>query len=85
MKVTKEDLKTMKKIIEEFFAASSFDIDTTRALYKSKKMSDTRFRFDILYAAVATTRSTVIKDIYKYANDTHINTALKTILKPKKG
>ena len=49
-------------------------------LYKANGLSDKRFRWDILFCAKL--GDFICKEIYKYANDEHIDTALKKIIPP---
>jgi hypothetical protein len=39
-----------------------------------------RHRWDALYAVLAEERTPIIDDIYRYANDEHIDTALRAIV-----
>lgn len=41
--------------------------------------SDTRMRWDFLWAVPQEVRTPIVDRIYTYGNDTHINTALKHI------
>lgn len=74
MKITKEHFNALKQSI--------LALPTSQVLAHYKEMkkaghTDRRFYFDVLYA---TTQYDLIAEIYKYANDDHIYTALKKIL-----
>lgn len=73
------------KITAEHFAQLSamltpLDIDDLRTQYKAKGLTDKRYRWDLLWAAGCTTF--LCKVLYKYMDDTHVDTALRSIVKP---
>ena len=69
MKITQADYNELKgKII------TVFNKDT-QAEYKKAGLSDMRFRWDCFHAA-----NCYKKELYEYLNDTHIDTALKSII-----
>lgn len=55
------------------------------ALSNDSRVKDSamRLRWDILYAIPQAIRQPLIDELYKYMNDSHIDTALKAILKDK--
>ncbi len=80
------------KITAEHFAqlaAMLNPLDTTerRAHYKAQGLTDKRYRWDLTYAAghannpESCTRF-ICDTLYSYMNDVHIDTALRSIVKP---
>lgn len=61
-------------------AIAPFDTPTRRAEYKAAGFSDTRYGFDLLF--IAKLSPWLCNDVYRYANDGHIASALRTIVKP---
>ena len=78
MKIKAEHYNALKSII------SAFDREQVLA-YKALKLGkdpEKRFRWDLFYCARRSgTEKFMIEDIYKYANDTHLDTALKAIVR----
>ena len=78
MKIKPEHYNVLKSII------SAFDREQVLA-YKSLKLGkdpEKRFRWDLFYCARRSgTEKFMIEDIYKYANDTHLDTALRAIVR----
>ena len=75
MKMTAEHFDIIAKRIKETFPApalASIYVD-----YKKQGLSDMRFRWDLLHAAVSS--SFICSDLYSYLNDGHIDTALRKI------
>lgn len=72
MKITREHLEVMTKAI------APLDTEERRNAYREQKLSDTRYRFDLLYRSGLTLF--VCDTLYKYVDDTHIATALKRIV-----
>ena len=73
----------------EFMRAKIAPLDTPerRAIYKAQGLSDKRYRWDLVYLtdkpSYAEGLTKYICDVlYEYLNDTHIDTALRTIVKP---
>jgi hypothetical protein len=83
MKVTAEQLEELKEAI------SPFDTKKLRALYKETNFDkvgvhdvDKRYRWDLVWLALPTTRS-ILSSLYEAGcNDSHIDTALRTIVPP---
>lgn len=80
------------KITEDHFEQLKVSIDPNntedrRQRYRTKdfrnsanvKDLDKRYRWDLLYLSVS---PHIINEIYLYANDDHIDTALRNIVKP---
>lgn len=72
MKITKEHLQIMAEAIKPL------DTEERRKTYREQGLSDTQYRFDLLYRSGLT--YFVCDTLYKYVNDTHIATALKHIV-----
>lgn len=58
------------------------DTPAGRAAYIANGLSDKRYRWDLCYHAGLT--PWICDTIYPYANDTHIDTALRAIVAPLK-
>jgi hypothetical protein len=80
MKIASTDYNKMKKAItDKLDATPKQDLDTyLAALKEDSRVKDinVRFRWDILHASRFN-----ICSLYLYMNDTHIDTALKAIMK----
>lgn len=80
MKIKLEHYNVLKSII------GSFDRELVLA-YKALALKlgedpERRFRWDLFtFARRSGTEKLMIEDIYKYANDTHLDTALKRIVR----
>lgn len=61
-------------------AIAPFDTDDRRAEYKAAGFSDTRYAFDLLYLAKLS--PWLCNTIYRYADDSHIGSALRSIVRP---
>lgn len=72
MKLTTEHQKALKDAI------TPLDTAERRARYAG--LSDKRYRWDLLWAAKLA--DLVVGQIYKYANDDHIDTVLRRIVPP---
>lgn len=73
----------MAKISGEHLAHLKAEIaphDTAelRAAYKAANLTDKRYRWDLSYRAGLT--SWICSNLYSYADDTHIDTALRSIV-----
>lgn len=66
----------------EHMRAAIIDHDTPelRAAYKEHGFTDKRYRWDLSYRAGLT--PWICANIYSYADDTHIDTALRSIVAP---
>ena len=74
MKITTEHLDYMRAAIEPH------DTEERRATYKAQGMSDRRYRWDLSYKAGLS--AWMASTVYQYANDEHIDTALRAIVAP---
>jgi hypothetical protein len=74
MKITTEHLAYMKAAIDPH------DTAERRATYKAGGLSDRRYRWDLSYAAGLS--GWIASTVYQYANDEHIDTALRAIVAP---
>lgn len=74
MKITKQHLTHMSDSI------TPFDTATRRNAYRESGLSDKRYRWDLSYRAGLT--SWFCSEVYGYADDTHIDTALRSIVAP---
>lgn len=72
MKMTPEHLAKLKAAI------TPLDTEERRADYRRYGMTSKRYRWDLTYAAGLS--SWVCHALYPYLNDTHIDTALRTIV-----
>lgn len=82
MKVLPNDLATLKALV------TPFDTPEIRAKYvagdfpRADKVKDLnkRFRWDLLWMADGVRRREWIGRVYQYANDEHIDTALRSLI-----
>jgi hypothetical protein len=82
MKVTPTDLADLATMVK------SHDTPERRAQYIARQFPraelvhdlDKRFRWDLLWMADGATRRAWFDRVYTYANDTHIDTALRSIV-----
>lgn len=78
MKIKPEHYNALKSII------SAFDRDKVLA-YKALKLGkdpERRFRWDLFtFARRSGAEKIAMDDIYRYANDTHLDTALRSIVR----
>ncbi len=82
MKIKPEHYATLKLAIEEFvesFGSQAFDRYVARLKNSKAQVRDMqkRFRWDLCYASIS---STWICDLYSYMDDSHIDTALRSIV-----
>jgi hypothetical protein len=81
MKITAEHFATLTAKV------APFDTPERREQYKAQGLTDKRYRWDLSYLGgkgsdpESTTRF-ICDVLYEYLNDTHIDTALRTIVKP---
>lgn len=79
MKITNEDYKLLKQAIEPLMN------EAVEKHYVDNNLSSMRMRWDVLYASKVKIGDDVgIQgdiNLYAYMNDTHIDTALRTIFK----
>lgn len=74
MKITPEHLAIMKQAI------IPMDTEEKRAIYKAAGLSDKRYQWDLLRQAGLI--PFVCDTLYRYSHDSHIDTALRSIVKP---
>lgn len=74
MKVTTSDLATMR------LAIVKFDTSFNRSRYAAAGCSDTRYQWDLI--RVSGLMPFVCDTLYKYCNDVHIATALRSLVRP---
>lgn len=88
MKITTEHYTFMKNAIREKFTSSLVNDHLTfiENEWKQNRVGpydsnnvNKRLRWDLLYLSVSS--AWICANIYKYADDTHIDTALKNIMK----
>jgi hypothetical protein len=60
-------------------AAQALQPEATRAAYEAKGLSAKRHRWDLSYAAGLS--SWIGNNVYTYADDTHLDTAFRSIVK----
>lgn len=86
MKIKPEHFTEMSRAIRELVVSGKsqeiFETIKRDGRVRVKDV-DIRFRWDLLWAAVKTPSwpPNLMRDIYSYADDTHIDTALKKIVK----
>lgn len=81
MKITADHFATLTAKV------APFDTPERRAEYAAKGLSDKRYRWDLTYlggtgANPESTTRFICDTLYGYLSDTHIDTALRTIVKP---
>lgn len=87
MKITKQDYATLKEIIENEMMKRGGNIDVVRAykttLSKNPKVKDVdkRFRWDLFNFTGKQGLDFCCNTLYKYLDDTHLDSALKAIVK----
>jgi hypothetical protein len=74
MKITAEHFATLAAKV------APFDTPERREQYKAQGLTDKRYRWDLAYMAGCT--RFICDALYSYLDDTHIDTALRTIVKP---
>ena len=79
MKITPQDYADLKAAIVGIFGNRK--LADIAAMYKDNGLSEKRFRWDLLYSVQSVVRQPIFDRMYKYANDTHIDTALRRIVK----
>jgi hypothetical protein len=77
VKLTDDDFKELAALVQPF------DNDKTRDYAKGAMHSDKRFRWDCLWMANHTHRAAMsawFSKVYRYCDDSHIDTALRRII-----
>jgi hypothetical protein len=77
MKIKPEHIEALQSLVIPSHS------EELHAQYRDANLSDKRYRWDLLYRVPYHARVTVIDEIYKYANDTHIDTVLRKITNTK--
>jgi len=79
MKIKSNDYNTMKEIILKKFNPE--DIKKHQIEYKNSQLSDIRFVWDVWRVSQNQDYTFTCDTLYKYLNDDHITTALKSVIK----
>ena len=58
------------------------DIEKLRTICAGKYAANMRQRWDIIWAQPASWRYAFFEQVYEYANDTHVDSALRAVVKP---
>lgn len=74
LKITAEHIAHIESAIRPF------DTEERRAEYKKAGFSDTRYGFDLLF--LAKLNPWLCNTVYRYADDSHIASVLRSIIKP---
>ena len=77
MKIKDEDFEALRKLVSEA------DTEAARATALAANHSDRRYRWDLTYTPACT--RLICSTLYKYCEDSHIDTALRAIVKPLRG
>lgn len=86
MKITQEHYKHMESCITQSFSrewVNTYSMEVLKAYEKAGKTRDQvnkRVRHDLVYNTIGLTKW-ICDTIYKYADDSHLDTALKQIVK----
>lgn len=85
MKVTEADYKALRALVGEVIetAGPQRVRDYREGLRRCAEVADhqKRMRWDLLWAVERDKREPLIRGLYSYCNDDHIDTALKAIIK----
>jgi hypothetical protein len=85
MKMTDTDYRLLKAAIERKILSQELNINQTWLDYSNQGLSEMRFRWDLLRFCGVRIGDSVGQPgpfpFYDYLNDTHIDTALKAIVK----
>ena len=77
MKMQPEHVQVLRAAIQPL------DTEERRELYRAHPLSNMRYRWDLLWAVSRSLPDDfVCKTLYAYLDDTHIDTALRTIVPP---
>lgn len=74
LKIKSEDLKKLKELV------TPLDTPERRKEYVDKGLSDKRYRWDLTYTKACT--EFICQVLYKYLDDNHIDSALRSIITP---
>ena len=78
MKIKPEDLRIIKDAVEKVIKNNP---QVTLAAYQAKGLTDLRWRFDLFHAAQRYMPSGFVTNLYKYMNDSTIDTVLRSLTK----
>lgn len=85
MKITGQDFDALRVAIVETVMGIGVDrlAAHKEAIAADPRVKDAakRYRWDVLFAVPVAIRSPLMNRLYQYANDEHIDTALRAILK----
>lgn len=94
MKLTKEHYLQLVSMIQEVVSNVEFDVDGEATCfdifshltskYQLDGLSLMRCRWDTLYCIPYSVRRDWFDEVYSYANDTHVDTALRKIFRHSK-
>ena len=90
MKIKNEHIEIIKPLIVELLSAKNAEIiehiKYLRVLLIQEKVKDINMRlcFDILYLVDKNTTRSFYDQVYQYANDDHVYSVLKSIIKPSR-
>lgn len=80
MKITAQDFAALTAKV------APFDTAERRADYKSKGLTDKRYRWDLTYVVnsndINSASRFICDTLYTYMDDSHVDTALRSIVKP---
>lgn len=81
MKIKAEHYAAIKSMLSQYSHDNREQVLAYKAL-KLGKDPERRFRWDLFtYARRVSSERIAMEDIYRYANDTHLDTALKKIMR----
>lgn len=79
MKITETDYQELRRMVIAFRQTDTRTSEELTEVYQSRQLSPKRMRWDIARAALVIP---YINDVlYKYLEDTHIDTALRTVMR----
>ena len=81
-KIKPEHFAEMNRRLDAYLAQRKINFQDEQDKYRKAGLSDKRFRWD-LFAAAISKPFDLTSDIYKYANDDHIDTALRHIVQTR--
>lgn len=77
MKIKPEHFYALRNAI---FDAVGDRLESARAEYQARGLPAQRFRWDMLWAVPSRVREPLMRELYAYLNDEHIDTALRALL-----
>ena len=82
MKLTRDHYNTLRYGIEQLLLNNHTTVEKEREYYTNNNIGkdhNKRMRWDFLYMAGLS--NFIVREVYSYANDSHVDTALKNIVK----